>query len=58
MALAFWVVLLLLPAATFQGWGWLPLWWLALLFVYMSRLGEGRWRVLLLAGEPGRRGRR
>ena len=28
--------LLLLPAITFQGWGWLPLWWLALLFAYMS----------------------
>ena len=28
---------LLLPAITFQGFGWLPLWWLALLFVYMSR---------------------
>ncbi len=28
---------LLLPVATFQGWGWLPLAWLALLFVYLDR---------------------
>ena len=27
---------LLLPVATFQGWGWLPLWWLALLFAYLD----------------------
>lgn len=26
---------LLLPLVLFQGWGWLPLWWLAVLFVYM-----------------------
>ena len=31
------LLLLLLPVATFQGWGWLPLWWLALLFVYLDR---------------------
>ena len=30
-------VLLFLPLLTFQGWGWLPLWWLVLLFVYLSR---------------------
>jgi tetratricopeptide (TPR) repeat protein len=29
-------VLLLLPVLTFQGYGWLPLWWIALLFVYAS----------------------
>ena len=29
------VALLLLPVLTFQGWAWLPLWWLALLFLYM-----------------------
>ncbi len=29
-------LLLLLPIATFQGWGWLPLWWLALLFSYFD----------------------
>ena len=38
-ALAVVLALLLLPAVTFQGWGWLPLWWLALLFVYLD-LGE------------------
>lgn len=31
------LLLLLLPVATFQGWGWLPLWWLALLYVYLDR---------------------
>jgi Tfp pilus assembly protein PilF len=36
LALGVAVVVLLLPALTFQGWGWLPLWWLAVLFIYMS----------------------
>jgi tetratricopeptide (TPR) repeat protein len=35
-ALALYLLLLLLPVATFQGWGWLPLWWLALLFSYLD----------------------
>ena len=35
-SLALLLLLLLLPVATFQGWGWLPLWWLALLFVYLD----------------------
>jgi tetratricopeptide (TPR) repeat protein len=30
------VVVLLLPALTFQGYGWLPFWWLAVLFLYFS----------------------
>jgi tetratricopeptide (TPR) repeat protein len=38
------LLLLLLPVATFQGWGWLPLWWLAILFAYM----DARERVLAL----------
>jgi Tfp pilus assembly protein PilF len=38
------LLLLLLPIATFQGWGWLPLWWLALLFVYL----DSRERALAL----------
>ncbi len=38
VSLAFWVVLLFLPVVSFQGYGWLPLWWLALLFVYLSGL--------------------
>jgi tetratricopeptide (TPR) repeat protein len=37
VALAFYLALLLLPVASFQGYGWLPLWWLALLFVYFGR---------------------
>ena len=37
-ALGVYVLLLLLPAVTFQGYGWLPLWWLALLFLYLGRL--------------------
>lgn len=41
--------LLLLPAITFQGWGWLPLWALALLFVYMSPVEKGASIVLALA---------
>jgi Tfp pilus assembly protein PilF len=35
VGLAFFTALLLLPVATFQGWGWLPFWWLAVLFVYL-----------------------
>src|SRR5439155_1384334 len=30
------VFMLLLPAVAFQGYWWLPLWWLALLFLYMQ----------------------
>jgi tetratricopeptide (TPR) repeat protein len=40
-ALALLLLLLLLPMATFQGWGWQPLWWLALLFVYLDRREKG-----------------
>ncbi len=36
LALAIFVAVLLLPVLTFQGYGWLPLWWMALLFVYAS----------------------
>jgi len=32
------VLLLLLPAALFQGYGWLALWWMALVFVYVGTL--------------------
>jgi len=38
------LLLLLLPVATFQGWGWLPLFWLALLFAYL----DSRERALAL----------
>ena len=43
-------VLLLLPALTLQGWGWLPFWWLTLLFVYLSRLEKAVVGLLLVAG--------
>jgi Flp pilus assembly protein TadD len=33
---ALFLLLLLLPVATFQGWSWLPLWGLALLFAYLD----------------------
>jgi tetratricopeptide (TPR) repeat protein len=36
VALALHTLLLLLPVATFQGWGWLFPWWLALLLLYMN----------------------
>jgi tetratricopeptide (TPR) repeat protein len=35
-SLALWLLLVLFPLAAFQGWGWLPLWWLALLFAYLN----------------------
>ncbi|HVR70149.1 MAG TPA: tetratricopeptide repeat protein, partial [Vicinamibacteria bacterium] len=34
---------LLLPAVTFQGWAWVPLWMLALLFIYL----DGREKVVV-----------
>jgi tetratricopeptide (TPR) repeat protein len=37
LALGLSAVILLLPAMLFQGWAWLPLWWLAMLFIYMGR---------------------
>jgi Tfp pilus assembly protein PilF len=43
------IALLLLPAITFQGWGWLPLWWLALLFAYMGPIEKGASAALVLA---------
>jgi tetratricopeptide (TPR) repeat protein len=39
-------LLLLLPLVLFLGWGWLPLWWMGLLFAYMN-LGE---RITVVAG--------
>jgi tetratricopeptide (TPR) repeat protein len=48
VSLAFGVVLFFLPVASFQGYGWLPLWWLALLFVYMSGLEKAVSIFLLL----------
>jgi len=42
---ALFLLLLLLPVTTFQGWSWLPLWGLALLFAYV----DWRERALVLA---------
>ena len=36
-ALALLLLALLLPVTIFQGWGWLPFFWLALLFAYLDR---------------------
>lgn len=36
LAVAAATIALLLPAILFQGYGWLPLWWLAVLFLYMG----------------------
>jgi tetratricopeptide (TPR) repeat protein len=43
-------VLLLLPAVTFQGWAWVPLWMLALLFSYLDGREKAVVGVLLLCG--------
>jgi Tfp pilus assembly protein PilF len=48
VSLAFWVVLLFLPVVGFQGYGWLPLWWLALLFAYMSAIEKSVAVLMLL----------
>jgi tetratricopeptide (TPR) repeat protein len=45
--------LLLLPALTLQGYGWLPFWWLMILFVYLSRLEKALVAVLMLLGLAG-----
>lgn len=49
IALGLAVAILLLPAITFQGWGWLPLWWLAVLFIYMSPVEKGAAVAAVLA---------
>ena len=36
LALGLAAIILFLPAMLFQGWAWLPLWWLAMLFIYMG----------------------
>jgi tetratricopeptide (TPR) repeat protein len=36
-SLALFLLMVLFPLAAFQGWGWLPLWWLAVLFSYFNR---------------------
>jgi Tfp pilus assembly protein PilF len=49
VGLAFFCAILLLPVATFQGWGFLPLWWLAVFFVYF-RLVEKIVAFVLVVG--------
>ena len=49
LAVAIFTVLLLLPVLTFQGYGWLPLWWLALLFIYLGTFERIAAIVILLA---------
>jgi tetratricopeptide (TPR) repeat protein len=46
---ALFLLLLLLPVATFQGWSWLPLWALALLFAYLDWRERALALLLLLA---------
>jgi tetratricopeptide (TPR) repeat protein len=43
-------LLLLLPAVTFQGWAWVPLWMLALLFAYFDTREKAVVGVLLVLG--------
>jgi tetratricopeptide (TPR) repeat protein len=49
VALAVYSVLLFLPTIGFQGYGWLPFWWLALLFVYFATLERVVALVLVLS---------
>jgi tetratricopeptide (TPR) repeat protein len=50
LALGLWGMLVLLPVVTFQGFGWLALWWLALLFVYLSRVEQAVALFAMLLG--------
>lgn len=43
------VGLLASPALVFLGWGWLPIWWLALLFTYMTTLERALSVVMVVA---------
>ena len=38
LALGVFSLLMLLPLAALQGWAWVPVWWLGVLFVYMSQM--------------------
>lgn len=50
MAMGVFAILVFLPTITFQGFAWLPLWWLALLFVYLSRVEQLVAALALLSG--------
>jgi len=49
-AIGVYAVLLFLPLITFQGWGWLPFWWLALLFNYFGRVERALAVAVVLVG--------
>jgi tetratricopeptide (TPR) repeat protein len=49
LARGIFVLLVALPVVAMQGWGWLPLWWLALMFLYMSLSERVAAGLLLLA---------
>jgi tetratricopeptide (TPR) repeat protein len=49
LALGAFTLLLLAPSALFLGWGWLPFWWLALLFMYCTTVEKAISAVLVLA---------
>jgi len=43
------VLLLLLPLVAFQGWGWLPLWWMGLFLAYMRNAERAAVALALIA---------
>jgi Tfp pilus assembly protein PilF len=49
-SLALFLLVLFLPVATFQGWGWLPVWWMAVLFAYLGRTERIVAGLLVLLG--------
>ena len=49
LAVALYSLLLFLPVITFQGYGWLPLWWMALLFIYLGTVERVAAILILLA---------
>jgi tetratricopeptide (TPR) repeat protein len=50
LSVAVFIVLLLVPLITFQGYAWLPLWWLALVFIYLKPVEKGLAAALLVLG--------
>jgi tetratricopeptide (TPR) repeat protein len=48
LPIAFFAVLLLLPVLTLQGYGWLPFWWLTLMFVYLGKAEKAVVALLML----------
>jgi tetratricopeptide (TPR) repeat protein len=48
VALGVFVVFLVVPLMTLQGYGWLPLWWMALLFLYFGAFEKGVAALFLL----------